>query len=299
MKVEQGLTASVKARLQNKARETNRPFNDLLQLFGIERFLYRLSCSPYADQFILKGALMLLTFDIPSLRPTRDIDLLGYTSNDVMHIVGIFQQICTVDVEPDGITFDLNSVNAHLIKEDADYEGVRVLLRAYLGKAVIPIQVDIGFSDVITPAPVQKQYPTLLSLPAPQISGYPLETIVAEKLQAMVFLGRINSRMKDFYDLWILTTNIDFDDQSLQQAILRTFRHRNTPIPEDVPVALTDLFAEEKQAQWKAFLKRSRLEASVPEFPVVTGALRSFLIPHLRVIADSPDTAAEAGMDKP
>jgi len=299
VKVEQGLTASVKARLQNKARETNRPFNDLLQLFGIERFLYRLSCSPYADQFILKGALMLLAFDIPSLRPTRDIDLLGCTSNDVIHIVEIFQQICTVDVEPDGITFDLNSVNAHRIKEDADYEGVRVLLRAYLGKAVIPIQVDIGFSDVLTPAPVQKQYPTLLSLPAPQISGYPLETIVAEKLQAMVFLGRINSRMKDFYDLWILTTNIDFDSQSLQKAILRTFRHRNTPIPEDVPAALTDLFAEEKQAQWKAFLKRSRLEASAPEFPIVTGALRSFLIPHLRVIADSPDTATKAGTDKP
>lgn len=287
MKRDESLSASVKARLKNKAREENRPFNDLLQLYGIERFLYRLSLSPYANQFILKGALMLLTLDIPSFRPTRDIDLLGNTQNEIAHIIEVFQAICHVEVEPDGIIFNAEKIHAHRIKEDADYEGVRVLLQGYLGKAVIPIQIDIGFSDVLTPAPVSVQYPTLLSLPAPQISGYPLETIVAEKLQAMVFLGRVNSRMKDFYDVWMLTENFEFDDKILQEAISRTFQHRNTPIPKDVPVAFTDVFVQEKQDQWDAFLKRNRLKTSVPELFIVVKSLRTFFMPIFSLLRKS------------
>ena len=285
MNRDEGLSTSVKARLKDKARKENRPFNDLLQLYGIERFLYRLSLSPYADKFILKGALMLLTLDIPSFRPTRDIDLLGHTSNRIAHIIEVFQSVCRVEAEPDGIIFNADKIHAYRIKEDADYEGVRVLLQGYLGKAVIPIQIDIGFSDVLTPAPVSVQYPTLLSHPAPQISGYPLETIVAEKLEAMIFLGRVNSRMKDFYDVWMLTKNFEFDNQILQEAILRTFQHRNTLIPKSVPVAFTDIFVQEKQGQWGAFLKRNRLRTSAPELSVVVEFLRAFFMSKFDVIS--------------
>ena len=280
MKRDVNISASVKARLKNKAREENRPFNDLLQLYGIERFLYRLSLSDYADQFVLKGALMLLTLDLPSLRPTRDIDLLGYTENGVSHILKIFQEISSVDVEADGIVFDANGMSATRIKEDADYAGVRVNFYGYLGKALIPIQIDIGFSDVLTPASVPVKYPTLLSLlPAPQISGYPLETIVAEKLQAMIFLGRVNSRMKDFYDIWMLIKNFDFDSRILEKAITRTFQHRNTLIPKGIPVAFTDAFAQEKEKQWKAFLKRNKLMDVSFDFNLVVTDLRVFFIP--------------------
>jgi len=275
-----GLIASVKARLQNKARESNRPFNDLLQLYGIERFLYRLSCSPYANQFVLKGALMLLTLDIPSFRPTRDIDLLGYTSNNLKNVLRIVREICSLDVEPDGITFDLEQCRVYPIKEDADYEGVRVLLQANLGKARIPLQIDIGFADVITPATVEVWYPTLLSFNAPLLRGYPLETIVAEKLQAMVFLGSINSRMKDFYDLWVLTSQFEFDKQVLCQAILRTFHHRNTAIPSDTPVAFRDEFAAENERQWQAFVQRSRLGQDTPSLLTVVQELRSYFSPY-------------------
>jgi len=276
VKNDTSLSASIKAQLKNEARGSNRPFNDLLQLYGIERFLYRLSLSPYAEKFILKGALMLLTFDIPSFRPTRDIDLLGYTSNRITHISKIFREISRIKAEADGMIFDENALKVHRIKENADHAGVRVTLKGYLGKALIPVQLDIGFSDQITPAPVMVDYPTLLSLPAPQISGYPLETIVAEKLQAILFLGRINSRMKDFYDIWILISNFDFDAKILQEAIFRTFKHRNTEIPKDMPFALSDSFAQEKQSQWNAFLKRNRLDTSVPELSFVVEALRRF-----------------------
>jgi predicted nucleotidyltransferase component of viral defense system len=289
MKVEPNLAASVKARLLHQARASNRPFNDLLQLYGIERFLYRLSCSAYAEQFVLKGALMLLALEIPSLRPTRDIDLWGHTSNEIEHVVSIFREICAVPVEPDGIVMDAASVRATAIKEDADYEGVRVQLRAYLGHARIHLQIDIGFADVLTPAPVAVQYPALLAFPQPRLLGYSLETIVAEKLQAMIFLGRLNSRMKDFYDLWILITNFNFDDQILQTAIRRTFQHRNTPIPREVPVAFTEIFVQEKQTQWLAFLRRNRLGSSVPDFRIVIEELRDYLLPHLEAIVEDVD----------
>lgn len=286
MSREDRLSTSIKARLQNKARAEKRPFNDLLQLYGIERFLYRLSCSPFQKQFVLKGALMLLALEIPSMRPTRDIDLLGRTSNDLVQVTQVFRQICQQRVEPDGLRFDPASIKATRIKEDADYEGVRMQLRTYLGSARIPLQIDIGFADVLTPAAMEIQYPTLLSLPAPVLRGYPLETIVAEKLQAMVFLGSVNSRMKDFYDLWVLLSHFEIDAPILQRAIRRTFQHRQTPIPVEVPMAFSDAFVQAKQAQWQAFVARSRLEGSTPEFAEVVQVLRAALMPILRKVGE-------------
>ena len=229
---------------------------------------------------------MLLAMEVPSMRPTRDIDLLGHTSNNLAQVTQIVQQICLQSVEPDGLRFDPASIQASRIKEDADYAGVRVRLRAHLGSARIPLQIDIGFADVLTPAAMDIRYPTLLSLPAPVLRGYPLETIVAEKLQAMVFLGSVNSRMKDFYDLWVLLSRSDVDTPTLQRAIQRTFQHRHTPIPAGVPVAFSDAFVQAKQAQWQAFIARSRLEGSAPAFAEVVGVLRATLMPILEELGE-------------
>ena len=243
------LPASIHERLLNKAKSSGRPFNELLQYYGIERFLYRLAESPYRDRFILKGALIFAAWGAPLSRPTRDIDLLAHTSNSINNIVAIVTAICNQDVQPDGMTFDPASVVGEKIKEQDEYEGVRVRFRGYLGNARVNMQVDMGFADVVSPAPELVEYPTLLDLPRPHLRGYPRETVVAEKVHAMVTLGAINSRMKDFYDLWLLARKFSFDGASLSEAIRNTFAHRATRIPNEMPVGLTDEFAREKQTQ--------------------------------------------------
>lgn len=213
------LAASVHQKLLNKAKETNRPFNELLQYYAIERFLYRLSRSPFADRYVLKGALMFNAWGMPGFRPTQDIDLLGHTSNVMDQIVEAFRQICDAEVEEDGLVFDIKSVQGERIKEDADYEGVRVRFVGLLGQARVHMQIDIGFGDVVAPAPVAINYPVILNFPAPTLHGYPRETMIAEKFQAMVALGETNSRLKDFYDICTLAMKFDFDGKILQKAI--------------------------------------------------------------------------------
>jgi hypothetical protein len=198
------LAASIRQRLLNKARETGRPFNEILQYFAIERFLYRLATSPHADKFVLKGALMFTAWQAPLSRPTRDIDLLGLTNNSIDAIVAMTQTICTQAVEPDGLTFEPEGVEGERIVEGADYEGVRVRFRGSLGTARITMQLDIGFGDVVIPQPVMVEYPTILPLSAPRLRGYSRESAIAEKFEAMIKLGILNSRMKDFFDVWLL-----------------------------------------------------------------------------------------------
>ena len=234
------LPASIRQLLLNKAHDNNRPFNEILQYYAIERFLYRISQSSYSDQFILKGALMFLAWGVSVYRPTRDIDFLGFTTNELDAVARIIQEICVQEVEPDGLAFDRSTVQSERIKEDADYEGVRVNLTGYLGKAKIPLQIDIGFADVVSPAPIMLKYPTILQMPVPHLRGYPPESVVAEKLQALVFLGSVNSRMKDFYDLWVLAEQFEFDGRILQQAIINTFQRRNTALPKETPVGFSD-----------------------------------------------------------
>ena len=286
MKRETPLTTSIKARLQNLAREQSRPFNDILQFYIIERFLYRLSRSPFAKRFVLKGALMLVALDVPSLRPTRDIDLLGHTGNDLPSIEDVFRQICVLHVEPnDGVQFDPDSVKAVPIIEKAKYQGVRVHLTAYLGKARIPLQIDIGFGDPLISTPQRIQYPALLpSLPSPELQGYPVENIIAEKVQTMVYLGEVNSRLKDFYDVWVLLQHFPVTGTSLQRALRQTFRSRGTRIPKSIPAAWTERFAAQKQRDWQAFLKRNGLEA--PTLSQVIDELRKRLWPQLQAIAE-------------
>lgn len=196
--------ASVRQRLLNRSRAEDRPFQELLQYFAMERFLYRLAKSAYADRFILKGALLLTAWRAPLSRPTMDIDLAGQTNNQLDRIKEIVGAMCEIEVDPDGIEFNRAAIEVSRIKEDADYEGVRVQFHATLAKARIPMQLDIGFGDVITPRPTEIEYPTLLNFPAPVVRAYPRETVVAEKLEALTALGLLNSRIEDFYDLALL-----------------------------------------------------------------------------------------------
>lgn len=253
------IAAYVRARLSNLAKERQRPFQELLQYYGMERFLYRFSQSQHKEDFLLKGALMLRVWGAPGSRPTRDIDLLGYVDNEIETLEALVREVCVLDVEKDGMRFDAESVIGERITEDADYEGVRIKFTGFLGKARIPMQIDVGFGDVVHPASDQTDYPTILNLPAPRLRVYPRETTVAEKFQAMVYLGTVNSRMKDFFDIWLLARQFDFDGAELARAIGKTFAARSTEHDPN-PVALTAAFttAENTQKQWAAFVRRPR-----------------------------------------
>ena len=278
------MAASVRARLLNKSKKTQRPFQELLQFYGLERFLYRFSQTEHVEKFLLKGALMLQVWGTPSSRPTRDIDLLGFANNEISTIEKVVKDGYKVAVENDGLYFDSESVTGDPIKEDADYAGVRIKFFGYLEKARIPMQVDVGFGDVVHPHPDEQDFPTILELPAPRLLMYPRETVVAEKFEAMVYLGALNSRFKDFYDVWLLSRNFRFDGEVLASAIDKTFQHRRTPLSTK-PIALEPGFmkSERAQKQWIAFVRRSSLERVPTIFDEVRKPLRNFLLP----VADS------------
>lgn len=280
------IAASVRQRLLMKARETRRPFSELLQYFAMERFLYRLSKSRYADNFVLKGALMLTVWEAPLTRPTMDIDLLGRIDNSIATIVELTREICRQGVEPEGIDFDIAKVEAERIAEDADYEGIRVRFRGSLDTARIVMQLDIGFGDIVIPSPEPASYPTLLDLPAPHLLVYSRESTIAEKFEAMVKLGILNSRLKDFYDIWLILRQFDFEGPILSKAISKTFSTRGTNIQSE-PIALTNSFAEDagKAAQWRGFVRKNRL-VDVPQNLVeVVAAIAAFLTPIVQQLA--------------
>ncbi len=273
------LPASIHQRLLNKSHETGRSFNELLQYYGIERLLYRLSISEHSRTFTLKGALMFNVWGMANLRPTRDIDLLGHTSNAIESVTEIFSDICRMDSEVDGMEFD-ETLQVQYIKEDADYAGVRVTTTAYLGKIKFPLQIDIGFADVITPAPEPLDYPTLLGHPAPHLYGYPRETTLAEKVQAMTVLEMANSRMKDFYDVWQLIEHFEFDGKVVQAAIEKTFANRNTTLPQEDHIIFSSAFLESKLVQWNAFIRKLKIE-NATEMGEILNAIKTFLVPLL------------------
>ena len=274
------IAASVHQRLLNKAKESSRPFNELLQYFAIERFIYRLSKSPHKDQFILKGALMFSAWCGPASRPTMDIDLLGKIDNRLETITDAMKDACLIDVETDGISFNAKTVEAIRITEDAEYEGVRVRVHGSLGNACVSIQIDIGFGDVIVPNAVTVSYPAILDFPAPELKGYTMESTIAEKFQAMVKLGVLNSRMKDFYDIWVLSRTFDFKGKILAEAVEKTFEKRNTPVTLDA--ALFDpLFGKDrdKNVQWQGFIRKAKLINAPESFEEVMAAVKLFLEP--------------------
>ncbi len=274
------VAASIRQRLLNEARASGRPFNELLQYFAMERFLFRLSVSPHGERFVLKGALMLVTWEISLTRPTRDIDLLGNVANDVDRIVAIVKEVCRQEVEPDGLEFNPDSVLGERIAEEAEYEGVRVHFQGNLGTARVSMQIDVGFGDAVVPGPVTVDYPTMLDLPAPRIRAYTRESVIAEKFHTMVRRGLLNSRMRDFFDVWALSQQFDFDAGVLAAAIRETFTRRDQDfVPR--PVALTDEFAADtsKAAQWRGFLRKSRLQGAPSELVEVVRAIAVFLGP--------------------
>jgi hypothetical protein len=278
---------SVHDRLLALARKSRRPYNELQQRFAMERFLYRLSVSPFADRFTLKGALAFLawTGDVALYRPTADIDLLGQTSNAEEDLLQLFRQVALTEAPDDGLQFDPESVTIEPIAEDAEYQGTRIKLLGRLGSARVSLQVDIGFGDAPLPRPTTVSLPTLLDFPAPTIRGYRPEASIAEKLHTMVDLEARNSRMKDFADIWFLARHFDFDGKALASAVAATFQRRRTEI-QQAPLALTDEFAESevKQAQWKAFLRRNSTTQVPSEFQIVVSGIRAFLTPVLESV---------------
>jgi Nucleotidyl transferase AbiEii toxin, Type IV TA system len=280
------VSASVHQRLLSIARDTERPFNEVLQYFAMERFLHRLSRSSNADSFVLKGALLFRVWDMPDSRATRDIDFLAYVDNSPENLAAIFREVCSINDPDDGLVFDPNTVEAQRIKEDAEYEGVRTRLRGQLGKAQIVMQIDVGFGDLIHPSAVRADYPALLALPAPSLRMYPPETVIAEKAEAMVYLGSLNSRMKDFYDVWRMSQQFDFLGHVLCTAVTGTFQNRNTEVIEFDDLATDLLDNKNFDKQWAAFLRKSVL-TDREDFPQVLTAIGEFLSPVFSSVKSS------------
>ena len=279
------ISASVRDRLLNKARAEKLDYNLLLTRYALERMLYRLSISKQRDQFLLKGALLFdLWFDVPH-RPTHDADFLGFGSAEIPHIEEIFRDICRIEVE-DGIAFQPDTVKAAEIRKEANYAGIRVALLGMLDSARCPVQIDIGFGDAVVPGPDEVHYPVILGeMPEPHLHVYPRYTVVAEKLEALTSLGMLNSRMKDYFDLWILAKHSDFDGQILSRAVAATFDRRRTAVPTGVPIGLSDEFINDAQKgkQWQGFLRKNALDPM--SLATVVVDLRDFLMPVLAAIA--------------
>lgn len=273
----QNIPASIRQRLLDRSRRDSRPFNEVLQYFAMERFLFRLSRSPHAGRFILKGAMMLNVWGLDETRSTMDIDLLGKIDNIEGVIQDTIRNILAIPFPEDGIIFSPDTISTSRINEDADYHGIRVTFRAELDSARINMKLDIGFGDIVYPQSERMPFPTILSLPAPELLCYSRESAIAEKFQAMVRLGSLNSRMKDFFDIWSLSRQFDFDAQTLGEAIRLTFEKRTTNL-NGLPL-FSQGFALDKQVQWKAFRSRLKLDHAPEFFTEVISHLEIFLGP--------------------
>lgn len=272
--------ASVRQRLLNLAHARGQPMELLLTRYALERLLHRLSLSPHRERFVLKGAMLLATwFDEPH-RATRDVDLLGFGDPSHDALLAAFREVMTIDAD-DGVSFDLNALRIEPIREEVEYGGSRLRTTAALAGARIPITVDIGFGDAVEPGVEEIDLPVLLDMPSPHLRAYPPETVIAEKFHAMVALGRANSRMKDYYDIWMLTSAFELEPERQRRAIVATFTRRKTPIPTDVPDGISDGFATDpgKQRQWDAFARN--LSGSAPELHRVVLDLRRRLMPFI------------------
>ena len=275
------ISASVEKRLLNLSRQSGEDFQYVLMRYGLERLMYRLSRSVYAKEFVVKGALLLRVWTGEQYRPTKDLDLLAILDKSPEELDQIFRDVCTLTVEDDGLVFLSETIRVRQIREDNVYGGMRVTLEARLGKIRIPLQVDIGFGDVVTPEAQREEFPTLLDFPAPILLTYPRETAIAEKFEAIVNLGLTNSRMKDYYDIWLLSQQFDFDGANLVRAIEATFRRRRAVLPNELPIGLSIEFVSDagKLSQWDAFVRRSRLDTKEINLETVGKVIADFMMP--------------------
>ena len=275
------LPVSVHTRLLNGARARKENVDFILQRYAAERFLYRLGKSKHRERFVLKGATLFALWGGSLYRPTRDLDFTGYGNSEPQAVLMCFREICQTEVEDDGLQFDASSVKPEPIRDETDYGGVRFVFQAKLGKVPIRMQVDVGFGNAIEPPAEEVKYPTLLDAPSANIRAYPQEAVVAEKFHAMVVIGERNSRLKDFYDLYVLASQFAFRGERLTRAIAATFKRRSTKIETATPVALTPrYFAHVDRAeQWRAYLLRNALPGAPTDFAAVGELLQSFLGP--------------------
>lgn len=277
------IAASVQARLVQRSRELGVEHQLTLVRFGGERLLYRLSKSEFADRFILKGAALLLLWLGETIRPTKDIDLLGFGDTSAEGLKRVFESLCAIEAPEDGLTFLPESVQVEAIREGREYGGMRVKLLAMLGNVRIPLQVDVGAGDAVVPPPAVLDYPSLLDLPLARIRAYRPETAIAEKTEAMVSRGVANSRMKDFFDIYGLAGTRTFDGETMRAALAATFARRGTAIAAEPPLALTGEFSDDpqKRVQWTAFVRRTR-RPELTNLSTVVGTLERFLWPALQ-----------------
>lgn len=282
------LQASVANRLRNVATAKGIDLAFVLRRYAIERLLYRLSVSPERDRFVLKGAMLFTAWLPDPFRPTQDLDLLGFGEAAVPIIAERIASVCAVIVPDDGLVFDVTTLRAEPIRGNQDYGGVRVKLTARLARTQIPVQIDIGFGDAVTPGIVDLVFPALLDAPAPAIRAYPKETVLAEKLQAIVVLGAVNTRIKDYYDLLALARLFEFDGATVRDAIIATFARRGTPLPTDTPVGLSAAFAADphKVSLWQAFINRESLLLEPGDLVAAVEDVAAFVLPPLTAAHD-------------
>lgn len=275
------LAESVRQRLLNLARREGEDFQVTLNNYFLERFLYRLSRSAVHHRFVLKGALLLRLWAEHPYRATLDLDLLRQGGSDGEAVAADIRTICATAVEPDGVEFDARDLTLEPIREDQEYAGLRVAFTAKLGSARTRLQVDIGIGDAVWPAPQEQTYPAMLEFPAPRVLTYSRPAVVAEKFEAMVVLGARNSRIKDFFDIHYFATHFAFDGAELAEAIRRTFNRRKTPLPEEVPVGLTEEYWKQagRDTQLRAFLRRARIDVASQKLSEIAPMLREFLLP--------------------
>jgi len=275
----QNMGASVRARLLDISRERNQTFQLVLTHYVIERLLYRLSRTKHRDRLILKGAMLLTKWFDDPVRPTQDLDLLAVGDDDAEEMVKTFREICAVPFE-DGVVFDANAVEVDHVREELVYGGLRIKTNATVDKARVRVVIDIGFGDAVEPGLQEMDVPVMLDFPAPHLRAYSRETVIAEKFQAMVMLGRANSRMKDLYDIWVLSRTHEFKGDGLARAIAATFKRRKTEIPSQPPDALSSAFAEgaAKIQQWNSFVADVAFQPRT--LADVVKDLAAFLMPH-------------------
>jgi predicted nucleotidyltransferase component of viral defense system len=285
------LAASVHQRLLNLDPQRSHDFTPVLRRYAFERWLYRLGKSDYAERFIMKGAMLFALWIRETPRTTRDLDLLGFGDLSADSIRTAFSKIGRMEVEPDGLSFDDKNMTVEPIRDETGYQGHSVKFAAHMSNIRIPLQVDIGIGDAVWPEPEYVIYPTLLDMPAPRIKAYRRETSIAEKLEAIIELGALNSRMKDFYDIVILADRFSFKGEDLKKAILETFKGRKASPPSGLPVAFTEDFAldKDKNNQWKAFLRRIGKDGRSMPFPQFLLRMKTFLFPVLQAISDNRD----------
>jgi len=273
------ISASVKNRLLSMARQSGKPFQSLLTHYGLERFLFRLSRSRLKGKFILKGGLLLVGMGLPLARTTRDIDFLGLMPGNINSVERFIREIGSIAIN-DGLVYKFDDFGIEAMAEDTEYPGIRIKFDGWLGKARIPMQIDVGFGDVVVPDAREMTFPTLLDMDPPVVNAYSVETIIAEKFEASLDLAELNSRMKDFYDIWMLSRAYPFQGSALQEAVMATCNRRATPLTSRALIFANE-FADrsDKRTRWKTFLKKAQISDIPDEFPVIMETIRSFLCP--------------------